>query len=161
MLGTLSIILAWVSAGLGRHVSQVSRENLVLGFKYRYTIGYLYHFGITLPKYSAILFYIRVFKWRSSPLFRVNTLLVAGLVTAWLLFALFSTVFQCIPVRKGWLPLTPGHCLNTDHWFLGSTISSVVIDVYIMLLPIPVLWNLHTGRARKMVLTGFFFCAYW
>lgn len=54
-----------------------------------------------------------------------------------------------------------GRCLNTNRWFLGSTISSVIIDVYIMFLPLPVLWTLHTGRARKVVLTGFFFCAYW
>ena len=161
LLGILSITLAWVSSGLGRHVSQLSREDLVLGFKYRYAIGCLYHFGITLPKYSAIFFYIRVFKWTSSTLFRTNIIVVTGFVTAWLLFAVPSTIFQCTPVRKGWLPLTPGHCLNENQWFLGSTISSVVIDVYIMLLPIPVLWNLHTGRRRKLVLTGFFFCAYW
>ena len=161
LLGILSVTLAWVSIGLGHHASQVSHENIVLGFKYRYAIGNLYHFGITLPKYSAICFYVRVFTWRSSSLFRINTLIVAGLVTAWLLFAVPSTVFQCTPIRKGWLPLTPGRCLDANQWFLGSTISSVVIDVYIMLLPIPVLWNLHTGYARKMVLTGFFFCAYW
>lgn len=160
LLGILSVTLAWISIGLGHHASQVSDENIVLGFKYRYAIGNLYHFGITLPKYSAICFYIRVFTWRSSTLFRINTLVVAGLVTAWLLFAVPSTVFQCTPIRKGWLPLTPGRCLDANQWFLGSTISSVIIDVYIMLLPIPVLWNLHTGHARKMVLTGFFFCAY-
>ncbi|CAF9918824.1 hypothetical protein IMSHALPRED_004427 [Imshaugia aleurites] len=71
-----------------------------------------------------------------------------------------STIFVCTPVRKGWLPEVPGRCLNTNRWFLGSTISSVIIDVYIMFLPLPVLWTLHTGRARKVVLTGFFFCAY-
>ncbi|KAM0794501.1 hypothetical protein BDR22DRAFT_922698 [Usnea florida] len=160
LLGILSVTLAWVSIGLGHHASQVSHENIVRGFKYRYAIGNLYHFGITLPKYSAICFYIRVFTWRSSSLFRINTLVVTGLVTAWLLFAVPSTIFQCTPIRKGWLPLTPGRCLDANQWFLGSTISSVVIDVYIMLLPIPVLWNLHTGHARKIVLTSFFFCAY-
>lgn len=44
----------------GNHASQVSHENIVLGVRYRYAIGDLYHFGITLPKYSAICFYIRV-----------------------------------------------------------------------------------------------------
>lgn len=161
MLGILSITFAWVPIGLGRHVSRLSHEDLAQSFKYRYAIGYLYHFGITLPKYSAILFYIRVFKLRTSALFRISIRVAAGLVTAWLLFAVPSTIFQCTPVRKGWLPQTPGHCLNANQWFLGSTISSVVIDFLIMLLPIPVLWSLHTGRARKMVLTGFFFCAYW
>ncbi|CAD6592249.1 MAG: hypothetical protein ASARMPREDX12_005949 [Alectoria sarmentosa] len=29
-----------------------------------------------------------------------------------------------------------------------------------MLLPLPILWSLHTGPTRKIKLTGFFFCAY-
>ena len=60
LLGILSITRAWVSLGLGNHASQVSRESIVLGVRYRDAIGNLYHFGITLPKYSTICFYIRV-----------------------------------------------------------------------------------------------------
>ena len=163
MLGVLSINLALVSLGLGRHVSQIPPEAVALSFKYRYADGYLYHVGITLPKYSAILFYIRVFQcsWRTSNFFRANIMLAAGLVTTWLLLAVPSTIFQCIPVRKSWLPQVPGHCRYADQWLLWSTIASVAIDVHIMLLPVPVLWSLHTGRSRKMILIGFFFCAYW
>ena len=159
----LSINLALVSVGLGRHVSQIVPEEFALSFKYRYAAGHLYHVGITLPKYSAILFYSRVFQcsWRTSAFFRANIMLAAGLVTAWLLFAIPSTIFQCTPMRKAWLPQTPGHCGYANHWLIGSTISSVLIDVHIMLLPVPVLWSLHTGRPRKLILIGFFFCAYW
>ena len=163
VLGVLSMNLAEVSVGLGRHVSHIPPEELALSFKYRYVAGYLYHVGITLPKYSAILFYIRVFKgsWRTSRLFRANIMLAASLVTAWLLLAVPSTIFQCIPVRKSWLPQTPGHCENANQWLIGFTIVSIIIDVHIMLLPVPVLWSLHTGRPRKLILIGFFFCAYW
>ena len=159
----LSINLALVSVGLGRHVSQIPPDEFALSFKYRYAAGYLYHIGITLPKYSAILFYTRVFKcnWRTSYFFRANIMLAAGLVTAWLLLAVPSTIFQCIPVRKSWLPQVPGYCGYANQWLLGSTIASVVIDVHIMLLPVPVLWSLHTGRPRKLILVGLFFCAYW
>ena len=146
--------LAMVSVGLGRHVSK---------FKYRYAVGHLYHVGITLPKYSAFLFYNRVFQcnWRTSAFFRANIILAAGLVTAWLLFTIPSTISQCTPVRKAWLPQTPGRCSYTNPWFIGRTISSVLIDVHIMLLPVPVLWSLYTGHPRKLVLIGFFSCAYW
>ena len=77
----LSVTLAWVSVGFGRHVSELSQEDIVQSFKYRYAIGYLYQFGITLPKYSTILFYIRVFdcKWRTSAFFRANTMVAQGL----------------------------------------------------------------------------------
>ena len=160
MLTTLSLFLQWISKGLGHHMSQLTPDEVALGPKYLYALTFVYDLGISLPKYSAILFYFRVFRQKST-LFRIHIYIALGLVTAWVLFALPSTVFQCTPIRKAWLPLTPGHCLNNYQWFLGSAISSVIIDLYIMSLPIPVLWTLHTGRSRRIVLTGFFFCAYW
>lgn len=159
VLATQSILLRWVTDGLGRHASQLTPEQMALTLKYVYVINYPYALGISLPKYSAILFYIRVLRLNSTR-WRINLYIGLSLVIAWVLFAILSTIFECSPVRKAWLPLTPGHCLNGYQWYLGSAISSVIIDFYIMLLPLPVLWTLHTGRSRKMVLTGFFFCAY-
>ena len=91
----------------------------------------------------------------------MNILAAAGLVTVWFLLALPFAIFQCAPVRKVWLPLIPGHCVNTSSWFLGIATVSVIIDIYIMLLPLPILWSLHVGRKRKLILIGFFICAYW
>ena len=160
VLVELSIVLKWISNGLGRHISQLDPEKTALAPKYLFAAIYFYDLGISLPRYSAILFYMRIFRLNST-LYRINVWFGLGLVTAWVLFAIPSTIFQCTPVQKAWLPLTPGHCLDNYRWFLGSAISSVIIDFYIMLLPLPVLWTLHTGRSRKIVLTGFFFCAYW
>ena len=160
MLAELSILLQWVSDGLGRHISQLDPGKTALGPKYLYAGVYFYALGITLPKYSAILFYMRIFMLNTT-LYRINVWIALSLVTAWILFAIPSTIFQCTPIRKAWIPSTPGHCINNYQWFLGSAISSVIIDFYIMLLPLPVLWKLHAGRSRKLVLTGFFFCAYW
>ena len=160
VLVVLSLILSWVSDGLGRHISQLSLEKTALGIKYLFLATLFFDLGISLPKYSAILFYTRTFRLNST-LYRINVGIVLGLVSAWILLAIPSTLFQCTPVRKVWVPSTPGHCINLYHWFIGSATASVLIDCYIMLLPLPVLWTLHVGRSRKIVLTGFFFCAYW
>ena len=159
---TLSTILLLVSADFGNQSSQVDPEKLLYTLPYIYASAFLYQSGITMPKYSALLFYVRVFeiKWNSR-LFRANILISVGLVTVWVLFALLFGVFQCTPIRKAWAPQIPGHCVNNRDWFTGFQIASVLIDVYIMLLPLPTLWSLHTGRKRKLILTGFFFCAYW
>ena len=160
MLATQSIFITWASQGLARHVSQLGPGDLVTSLKYNYATNYVYSLGISLPKYSAIFFYIRVLRLNSTR-YRINVYIALSLITAWILFAILSAVFQCRPIRKVWSPLTPGSCLNSYQWYLGSAISSVIIDFYIMLMPIPVLWTLHTGRSRKIVLTGFFLCAYW
>ena len=107
---------------------------MALGPKCLYAAIYFYDLGISLPKYSAILFYMQVFGLNTR-LYRINVWIALSLFTAWILFAIPSTIFQCTPVRKPWIPLTPGHCINNYQWFLGSAISSVNIDFYIMVLP--------------------------
>ena len=162
VLAALSTVLLLVSAGLGNHESQLSSEKTSLVLKYLYIHSLLYPPAITLPKYSALLFYVRVFGIRQNlGLFRANTLASAGLVTAWFLFAVSYDIFQCTPIRKAWLPQITGHCTNTSNWYLGNAAFSTIVDMCITLLPLPVLWSLHTERKRKMILTGFFFCAYW
>ena len=164
VLATLVTVLLFVFAfaGLGHHQSDGDPEKLSLALKYLYVHELLYQPAITMPKFSALLFYVRVFevKW-DSRLFRTNILIALGFVTLWLLFALPFDAFQCTPIRKLWIPQILGHCIGTSHWFLGLATISVIIDVYIMLLPLPILWSLHAGRKRKLILTGFFFCAYW
>ena len=155
-----STVLQWVTDGLGRHIRQLSPEKTAPGIKYLFVATPIFDLGISLPKYSAILFYTRIFRLNST-LYRINVRIVLGLVTAWVLLSIPSTLFQCTPIRKVWIPLTPGDCSNVHHWLVGSATANVLIDCYIMLLPLPVLWTLHVGRSRKIVLIGFFFCAYW
>ena len=161
-LTAISTILALVPAGLGQHRSQIDPEKYPLLLKYIYIHEVLYPLGVTMPKYSALLFYVRVFGIKStSGLFRKSILVAVGLVTLYPLIAVPFEAIQCTPVRKVWTPLISGHCINIFSWSEGITIVGVITDFYIMVLPIPILWSLHSGRKRKLILTGFFFCAYW
>ena len=159
----LSIVLLLVSTGLGHHENQITPERLLLSFKYQYVQELLYQPAITLPKYSALFFFVRVFGVaEDSRFFRSNIRAAMGVVTIWVFWALLFDIFQCSPVRKAWLPTIPGHCINkAPNWFVGFAGVSVIIDLYIMLLPLPILWSMYTGRKRKMIMTAFFFCAYW
>ena len=155
-------MLLLISANLGHHENRTASKRLLLSLKYGYVQKLLYQPAITMPKYSALLFYVRVFGvGADSRVFRMNIVTAAGVVTVWFFWALLFGFLECSPVRKNWLPTIPGHCIRASNWFLGLAAVSTIIDVYIMLLPLPILWRMHTGRKRKMMLTGFFFCAYW
>ena len=96
-----------------------------------------------------------------SKAFRISLYIVTALVTVLSIYSFVFVIVQCSPVRKAWIPSTPGHCHTIERFDLGILLASVVGDLIIMLLPIPMIWNLHTGRARKVRLTGLFFCGYW
>ena len=114
---------------------------------------------LSLTKASALLFYQRIFTTNSRP-FRYALWVGYGLVILWWISAIARVLLLCTPVVKYWKPETPGFCRNTDKMYIASAVPSVIIDVYILVLPIPMLWGLQLGRARKFLVSGVFICGY-
>ena len=118
-----------------------------------------YNTGLTMLKMAALLFYTRLFSIKRS--FRILLWAVGSLVAGWWIAIDFLTLFFCTPPRKTWTPEISGHCLNPLHTALGTTLSNVVIDVIILLLPFPTLWALQVGTRKKMGLILVFASGYW
>ncbi|KAF1956447.1 hypothetical protein CC80DRAFT_563327 [Byssothecium circinans] len=57
-------------------------------------------------------------------------------------------------------PGEPGRCLDYYRWWLGSAISSVIIDAIILIMPLPSLWELHLTMGRKLLVLAVFICGY-
>ena len=133
---------------------------IVDGLKDRYILMLVNYLSIHLPKYSVLCFFARIFGVKSTR-FRISLWVTGALVTSSLLFAAISTIFQCTPIKMSWLPTTTGHCINEYSYFLAFSTITPIIDFIIMILPLPMLWELHTKMARKFILTGIFCCGYW
>lgn len=150
-----------IHLGLGLHLANVNPEvNAYEILKLLYGGVILYDFGISLPKLSALFFFARVFPYQRSPALRWALWITGGLVVAWLLQAVISAVFQCIPVQKAWYPALLGHCLDTREWYLSSALSSVILDLIILILPMPSLWGLQMRWQKKLLLTAVFAVGY-
>ena len=65
-------------------------------------------------------------------------------------------LFQCTPLERVWNFEIPGHCINTLAYFRAETISNVVTNVMILLLPVPMVWRLQMALRRKLLLIGIF-----
>ncbi|KAI1739812.1 hypothetical protein F4680DRAFT_421590 [Xylaria scruposa] len=158
----LGLILSWRDIGLGLHAADIAAINpslLVLGAKRLYITIFLFDSSISFPKLSAIFFYARIFP-SNNKRFRVNLWIVGSLVAGWLISAIFSTIFQCTPIAKAWNPTLEGTCINDFAWYLATASLSLVIDFYILLLPVPMIWALNTDLSRRVYLLGAFFLAY-
>jgi hypothetical protein len=139
----------------------VPPTNLPLLFKLLYGIYYLYDISLFLTKTSALLFLGRVFpKHANSKWWNYTLWFTHGLNVAWLVGIVFGTVFMCDPVQKGWNPMMPGSCGTTSALWTGSAIPSVVIDLVILLLPVPKIWVLRISRTRKSGLLLVFILGY-
>ncbi|KAK8137919.1 hypothetical protein PG984_001299 [Apiospora sp. TS-2023a] len=108
---------------------------------------------VCLIKVSILHFYSRIFR---RTMFVKVVYGVVCLVVAFYLAALFSDVFVCIPPRKSWIPDTPGRCGNSSVLYKALASTDIVIDVIIILLPMPMLWGLKLVTSKKVALTFIF-----
>lgn len=79
----------------------------------------------------------------------------------WLLSAWLSTVFQCTPVNAAWETVPGSTCISQWGWFLGTAIPSMIIDFFILMIPLPMLWGLQTTVSRRILVGLVFLCGYW
>ena len=59
-------------------------------------------------------------------------------------------------IQKSWKPLTPGYCVPNANSVYGLGAVSIFYDIVILLLPIPMIINLHINRRKKIALAGIF-----
>ncbi|KAK8050256.1 hypothetical protein PG994_011986 [Apiospora phragmitis] len=108
---------------------------------------------VCLIKVSILHFYSRIFR---RTIFVKVVYGVMCLVVAFYIAALFSDIFICIPPRKSWVPDTPGRCGNSSVLYRALASTDTVIDVIIILLPMPMLWGLKIVTSKKVALTFIF-----
>ena len=63
---------------------------------------------------------------------------------------------ECKPIAGNWDKNIPGsHCL-LDHILLKLSIPNAILDWFVLLLPIVVVWNLQVSKERKLALSAVF-----
>ncbi|KAL4906218.1 hypothetical protein BDW74DRAFT_177237 [Aspergillus multicolor] len=144
------LIIKMVNVGLGRHAILLTQDNLALFHIFLWSAYIVFICGATIARASALFFYARVFTQTRSRLWYYLWTLHA-LNVAWLMGTLFAVIFMCLPVSRVWHRNIPGHCRNPSAIWLGSGISSVFIDVLILVLPIPIVLGLQMKPCRKFL----------
>ncbi|KAL4998917.1 hypothetical protein BDV10DRAFT_200925 [Aspergillus recurvatus] len=157
----LSLILAWRDVGLGYHADIVAANNpqhIKTGAQYLY-IAIFFDGSVCFPKLSALFFYARIFQ-TTHRIFSTHLWIAGTLTAAWLLSAWISTLLECRPLAKVWTPALPGTCIDTYIWYLVTAILSSLIDMYILLLPVRLIWALRISLRRRVYVLITFFMTY-
>ena len=63
----------------------------------------------------------------------------------------------CRPFAANWNPKLPGsHCIDNEAFFRYSSVPNIMTDIVMLVLPIRIVWNLHTTTRLKIGLTATF-----
>ena len=98
-------------------------------------------------KLSILTFYYRIFV---TPIFRRIVLATITFIILWVLTITIVLALQCRPIERFWNLNVPGTCFNLVAFSYFTNITNLVTDVWIFLLPVPLIMRLHISGGRKL-----------
>ncbi|KAI1778652.1 hypothetical protein F4818DRAFT_438807 [Hypoxylon cercidicola] len=162
LVAQLGLTLTLVDAGLGHHASDLSLQQLTRVLKFLYIEYFIFDSTLFLTKISALMFLVRVFPnhERKANWFSISIWTIHGCNIAWFVGKIFGLLFVCDRISKNWMPWIDGKCGTTNSLYLGSAVPSAAMDLAILIVPLPKIWQLHTSSARKVGITITFALGY-
>lgn len=114
----------------------------------------LYCSALSLAKISIITSFHRIFP---TPLIRRTMYTLLATITAVYLINIFTTIFQCRPISAAWdfESLAP-KCLPIMKVYYFSTAFSILTDILLCAIPLPLFLNLKLPLREKYVVSALF-----
>lgn len=109
--------------------------------------------ALTAVKISLILLYARVFSIRN---FRIAAYAAMPLVLGWWLSVFLEELLLCRPLAYNWDKTIRGSCADLPAAYLAAGILNLLSDVSVLVLPIPIVLNLHLPLRSRIALMATF-----
>lgn len=112
-------------------------------------VNIFYMLSSDLAKLSLLFLYLRI-----TPDNKFHVV-VKTLAAAFALYALvyaMVSIFSCRPISASWdlaLVAAGATCINKASFFLAASVANIVMDVIILLMPIPIIIPLQIPRRQK------------
>ncbi|KAM5435473.1 hypothetical protein McanMca71_005251 [Microsporum canis] len=146
------IICGWA---FGKHKDDIPPDVLAKSLKLYYFAQIFYKITSGLTKISVLLLYLQVFicAW-----FKTTCWTGIAVIVAFTAGTVVSSIFQCNPLPYAFDKKTPGAgtCINVAAFWFANASFIIVTDVFIVLLPIPVILRLQLPGRSKVALCGVF-----
>ena len=100
----------------------------------------LWALAIACIKLSLLVFYISIFRTR---IFVAAAYMFAALSISLMLAVVLATMLMCRPLSYNWDKSEKGTCGHKTALYIGGGIANLLVDVSLVVLPMPMLWSLQ------------------
>lgn len=142
------------NSGLGYHIDYLKENHpslIVAEAKYRTAEAYLYVLSANLPKISITFLYCRLFPPSGVRIFSfvlIGILIITTIVEISVLFSM------CRPFAANWnTAILKASCMNISAIYAWASLPNIITDMIMLILPLPMIWKLHTNLQTKIQLT--------
>lgn len=118
-----------------------------------YTGEIVWLLGNVFAKLSILCLYNRIFTLSK---FQLKVHAAMGFTVAYCVAFLSLFIFRCRPISAFWNPRAGYWCREIYAEEFSSVSFSIVIDLAIILLPMPLLWGLQMNLTKRLALTAMF-----
>jgi hypothetical protein len=136
--------------GAGYHVARVAQTDpgqIVTYAKISFFMNITYLHAVLFSKLAILSIYQHVF---TDPVYRKACWCLAWILTANDIAALVATCFCCTPLHYFWDRLGTGTCIDILLFTRLESVTNIVSDVAMLLLPLPTIWKLQISRSLKI-----------
>ncbi|OJZ84591.1 hypothetical protein ASPFODRAFT_34827 [Aspergillus luchuensis CBS 106.47] len=149
-----SILLG--KAGLGKDIWTLEFKNITRILYLFYIQEILYATCVALIKICFLLFYLRIF-----PNDRMRRVIKASCIitVCWGITFIFAFAFQCTPISYNWTSWDGEHhgsCVKTNALVVTAAGLNIVLDAWVIALPIPKVMKLQASVSTKLQVTFMF-----
>ncbi|KAL3469753.1 hypothetical protein BJX99DRAFT_264889 [Aspergillus californicus] len=137
--------------GGGFNYTDVTDSDLILYKKFCYVATVLYCPMALLTKIALLSIIIRIFAPYRGKILFIYVFLAA--LAVYYIIAEIVKIRMCDPVPAYWTG-APASCLDQRAALLADTIISLISDILILVLPLPLTWSLQMSRNRKLRVIG-------
>ncbi|CAI6336677.1 unnamed protein product [Periconia digitata] len=130
-------------------------------YKLFFVAGFIWILSTTLVKLSVLHLYRLIFlgEHRAYIQGRPFKYAINTLYTLLILFCIshiLLALLECQPIERQWNKNVNGRCTDTYKQNLADTITNMVLDLLVIVLPMPLLWQLQMPMATKLKVCGIF-----
>ncbi|KAI9737217.1 MAG: hypothetical protein M1818_005749 [Claussenomyces sp. TS43310] len=156
ILGSLITLIAVVPlttldlfiGGIGYHSKSLDRWYVENSLKFLLVMQILFPLGVGLAKLSLCIVILRIFGVRSRMQVAAYILMVCSV--CWVIMALLISFLICRPLSHNWDPFTAkGSCGNQTAAYAAMGVVDIIVDIGIMVLPLPAVFSLQMPLANK------------
>lgn len=155
--GAVSVYLsAGFAAGLGVHLQELlatAPEKFALHMKLFVPCQLLWAAANSCIKCSILSLYIVLFPNKIFVRFCYGTMIITA---AYFIMVLIETFCLCQPVQYNWDKSINGKCVGENTAYLIAGIVNLLIDTFIVILPMPQVFRLQMTLVKRISIAGMF-----
>ncbi|KAI0188020.1 hypothetical protein EV127DRAFT_137650 [Xylaria flabelliformis] len=154
MMSVLSGSGYWgIFNGLGKHITTLTPEQLTIQVKLLLICEFTYLLGVAFIKLSMLFLYHRIY---TTPTFKRWVYFVIVLDVIYIIAFIPIFLTNCIPLSQYWDPKPTGWCRDTVISDSATVAGNLLLDIFVLGLPLPVLWRLQMSVRDKITVTAMF-----